>query len=38
LTPFAWQRQLFHDFLAPRFAARGLGDTVLRAQPWQEPA
>jgi glycosyltransferase involved in cell wall biosynthesis len=38
MTPFAWQRQLFHGFLARRFAARGLGDTVLRAQPWRQPA
>ncbi len=35
-TPFAWQARLFHRFLGPRFAARGLGDTVLRAQPWRE--
>ena len=37
-TPFRWQDRLFHRFLAPRFAARGLGDTVLRAQPWQSGA
>lgn len=35
VTPFRWQDRLFHRILAPRFAARGLGDTVLRAQPWQ---
>lgn len=37
-TPFRWQARLFHRVLAPRFAARGLGDTVLRAQPWREAA
>jgi glycosyltransferase involved in cell wall biosynthesis len=38
ITPFARQRHLFHGYLAPRFAARGLSDTVLRAQPWREAA
>jgi glycosyltransferase involved in cell wall biosynthesis len=33
-TPLRGQRRFFHEFLAPRFAARGLGDTVLRRQPW----
>lgn len=34
-TSFRRQRRFFHEFLAPRFAARGLGDTVLRRQPWR---
>jgi len=38
VTPYRWQRGLFHRFLAPRFAARGLRDTALRAQPWREAA
>ncbi|MBV1690545.1 glycosyltransferase family 2 protein [Novosphingobium sp. G106] len=38
VTPYRWQRALFHRFLAPRFAARGLRDTALRAQPWRKAA
>jgi glycosyltransferase involved in cell wall biosynthesis len=38
VTPYRWQRGLFHRFLAPRFAARGLRDTALRAQPWRDAA
>lgn len=34
-TPFGLQARLFREVLAPRFAARGLADTVLRKQPWQ---
>lgn len=34
VTPFGLKTRLFHRFLAPRFAARGLADTVLRQQPW----
>lgn len=38
VTPYRWQRGLFHRVLAPRFAARGLRDTALRAQPWRDAA
>ncbi len=34
-TPFRWRTGLFHQFLAPRFAARGLKDTALRLRPWE---
>jgi len=34
LTPFRLKTRFFHQFLGPRFAARRLGDTVLRQQPW----
>lgn len=38
VTPFGLKHRLFHTFLAPRFATRGLGDTVLRVQPWRVAA
>ncbi len=34
LTPFRLKTRFFGQFLGPRFAARRLGDTVLRQQPW----
>lgn len=37
LTPFGRQRAFFHDWLAPRFAARGQADTVLRERGWDAP-
>lgn len=36
LTPFARKTAFFHRWLAPRLAARGQADTVLRARPWQD--
>jgi hypothetical protein len=36
LTPASRQRAFFTDWLAPRFAARGRTDTVLRERPWLE--
>ncbi len=35
LTPFSWKSRFFSDFLAPRFEARRLGDTVLRQRAWE---
>lgn len=35
VTPFRLKTRLFHEYLAPRFAARGLKDTVLRQRPWE---
>lgn len=38
LVPFHLKSRFFSDFLAPRFAARGLGDTCLRQRPWEAGA
>ncbi len=35
LTPFSMKTRFFNNFLAPRFAARALGDTVLRQRAWE---
>ncbi|WP_066552343.1 glycosyltransferase family 2 protein [Croceicoccus bisphenolivorans] len=35
LIPFSRKSWFFSDFLAPRFAARALGDTVLRQRDWE---
>ncbi len=37
LTPFTLKDRFFNAFLAPRFAARGLGDVCLRQRSWDEP-
>ncbi len=37
LTPPAAKDWFFYEWLAPRFAARGQKDTVLRAQAWSGP-
>ncbi len=34
LTPRSGQAAFFHNWLGPRFAARGKADTVLRERPW----
>jgi glycosyltransferase involved in cell wall biosynthesis len=34
VTPFGLKTRLFHEFLGPRFAARGLGDMALRQRSW----
>ncbi len=36
-TPFAAKDWFFYDFLAPRLAARGMKDTVLRQRAWDAP-
>lgn len=36
VMPFRLKTWFFHDVLAPRFKARGLADTVLRARSWDE--
>ncbi len=36
-TPFAAKDWFFYDFLAPRLAARGMKDTVLRQRAWDPP-
>ena len=33
-TPFGLKERFFRDFLAPRFAARGLADIALRKRAW----
>lgn len=37
LMPFTWKDRFFKGFLAPRFAARGLGDVCLRQRSWEQP-
>jgi len=35
LTPFSMQRAFFHEYLAPRLAARNATALALRARPWE---
>lgn len=34
VVPFEWKHRFFHQFLGPRFSARGQADTCLRERSW----